>query len=122
MRITITKQYIFFILFLYFFLLKDWLEHTVPIFSFVDELIALLAIPIFFYNLFVKCRKKNGSIWLFVTITVICGGIGNIIYNYQPIVQAALPDLLLYLKFWFCLYVGRLFLLGFEIQKYGKKL
>ena len=45
------NKYILFVIFLYFFLLKDLLQQYINIIGYFDELVALSAIPIFFiYN------------------------------------------------------------------------
>lgn len=41
------KRYYLFILLLYFFILKDWLEQNVSVIGYFDELFALLAVPYF---------------------------------------------------------------------------
>ena len=49
-----TKRYTIFICLVYIFVFKDWIEQYIPIVSYVDELFAVLSIPVFVFEL-----KKN---------------------------------------------------------------
>lgn len=107
MKIKINKEKIIFVFFFYFFLLRDVLEQSFALFGYVDELIALLAIPLFFLRL--RDRKalfSKDSYTQYIFLLVLLGVLGNAFFQYQPI-AAVLSDLLLVLKFWLAIYVGR---------------
>lgn len=49
-----TKRYTIFICLVYIFVFKDWIEQYIPTVGYMDELFAVLAIPVFVFEL-----KKN---------------------------------------------------------------
>ena len=51
-------RYLIFLVVIYIFLFRDLFIELIPVFSFFDEIFALLALPIFLYNLF----KNKGLI------------------------------------------------------------
>ena len=53
--LRINKQYLIFLILFYFFIAKDWLEQYWSVVGYGDEIIALLAIPIFAIKL---CRNQ----------------------------------------------------------------
>ena len=53
--LRINKQYLIFLMLFYFFIAKDWLEQYWSVVGYGDEIIALLAIPIFVIKL---CRNQ----------------------------------------------------------------
>lgn len=120
-NLKVQKDYCLFILFFYFFLFKAVFEQKVPILAYSDEAIAMMAIPIglvHFCNNHGYIRMERYSIC--VTLLVVLGLVSNLVYKYQPMVQAALPDLLLNLKFWFCIPVGAYAFRKFDIQRYSQ--
>lgn len=50
----ITKRYAIFICLVYIFVFKDWMEQYIPVVGYMDELFAVLSIPVFVFEL-----KKN---------------------------------------------------------------
>lgn len=121
---TVNKNNMLFVLFLYFFLFKSLIEKVIPIFGYADEIIALAAIPLAASNIGRKCGRiwfKRKGYSYYVIIAVISGLAGNLIFHYQPMLEVALPDLFLNLKFWLCIYVGENVLRGFDIHRYAKK-
>ncbi len=54
-ELRINKQYLIFLMLFYFFIAKDWLEQYWSFIGYGDEIIALLAIPIFLIKL---CRNQ----------------------------------------------------------------
>lgn len=125
MKLNSRQSYLFFLMFFYFFMLKDWIERIIGFVGYADEIIALLAIPIFILQLLKKREriKKHSNKWTFsILISVVCGLLGNIIYRYQPFLQAALPDVLICVKFWLCIYVGQNSLARLDLNRYGKNI
>ena len=51
-----TKRYAIFIGLVYIFVFKDWMEQYIPVVGYMDELFAVLSIPVFVFEL-----KKNVS-------------------------------------------------------------
>ena len=49
-----TKRYAIFICLVYIFVFKDWMEQYIPVVGYMDELFAVLSIPVFVFEL-----KKN---------------------------------------------------------------
>lgn len=118
--------YYIFIVLLYYFLLRDFLEQKVSAFGYVDELIAAFAIIVFFLRLLgfkgVRSYKKKDNYWLGIFIMMLSGLLGNLMFHYQPFVKAALPDLFLCIKFWLWIEVGRYLYRRFDIGRYAKKI
>lgn len=117
------NKYILFVIFLYFFLLKDLLQQYINIIGYFDELVALSAIPIFFiYNQNHKLRiSKNGYV-RYLLIFILIGLLGNIIYSYQSLFKVALPDLFLCMKFWLSIYVGKIIFMNFNLAENSTKI
>ncbi len=117
--------YYIFIVLLYFFLLRDFLEQKVSVFGYIDDLIAAFAIIVFLLKISgikgVRPLKRKDNYWLGIYIMIISGLLGNIIYHYQPFLKAALPDLFLCIKFWLWIEVGRYLYRGFDINSYAKR-
>lgn len=105
---TYNKKYVLFIIFFYFFIFKDPLENSISFFAYSDEVIALLAVPLFFVDLvsnrFVLKKDKYGYA-RYLIIFLICGLLGGVVYAYQPL-YCVILDAFLNLKFWFAIYVG----------------
>lgn len=112
--------YVLFLIFFYFFLLKDYLERMFPILMYTDELLAVMAVPIFLVNLKKgNLMKKNLGYGLFIALFLIAGLFGTVIYRYQPFVTVALPDMFLCAKFWLTIYVGQYALKGMRFRHYA---
>lgn len=114
-------KYILVILLLYLFIFNEPLADFVPAFQYMDELVALLAIPVFLLQKRGCLRIKKNDCGVYLLGFVICGLAGNIIYKLQLFVYV-LADLLLCLKFWLTLYVGRTLFQNIRWEKYIKNL
>ncbi len=118
------KGYYLFIVIIYFFVFRDYLERVVPLLGYVDELIAAMAIPILLIRIM---SWKNGNVishlsfWKYILITTACGIISTVLYHYQPL-KAVLPDMLLCLKFWLTIEVGRYVFRNLDIKKKANNL
>ena len=121
-------EHIAFLLVFYIFVFQDLIDQIMPVFGYADELFAALAIPISLirlsrYGWKIK-KKKNGykSITLSILAFITIGLCGNVVYNYQPFLSAALPDLIINLKFWLAIYVTMRLFKRIDIDSYGKKI
>lgn len=127
MLYTSKKQkhsYYLFLALMYYFLLRDLAEQRIMIIRYTDELIAVLALPIAFLKIVsVKgiILSKKDNYWPGIFVMIFSGLLGNIMYHYQPFVGAALPDLLLCVKFWLWIEVGRCLYKRFDVVRYAKK-
>lgn len=120
-----SKSWFIYIVLFYFFIFRDYLENVVAVAQYVDEFVAALAIPLFVIelrnnNFKIKIRREGYAIWLIVF--VITGLLGNVIYHYQPLFQAALPDFFLNLKFWLAIYTGSWAYRNFSVEKYSERM
>ena len=123
-RFTINKQYLQFMVLFYFLIFENWLEQYWSFVGYGDEIIALLAIPIFIVKL-VKSNfviKETNGYARYIIVFCASGLLGSLFYKYQRFVEVAMPDMFLCLKFWFAIYVGKNILPGFSIAKYAKKI
>lgn len=120
----INKQYLIFLLLFYFFLIQNWLEQYWVFISYGDEIVVLLAIPIFL----IKLRKNHfllrirGGYGRCIIIFIISGLLGNVVFKYQSFFKVAVPDAFLCMKFWLGLYLGKNGLSRFSITRYAKKI
>ncbi len=117
-------KYRLFIIFLYFFILKDLLEQKIGVIGYTDELFALIALPLFLLFLsknqfMLPCAKYGFG--KFIALFSLIGFAGSIIYAYQPL-RVTLSDMLLCLKFWLVIYVGKVFSQHFSIRAYAGKI
>ena len=123
--LRINKQYLIFLLLFYFFISKNWLEQYWSFIGYGDELVALLAIPIFIIKLYKNhflLKIHGGGYGKCIAIFIISGLLGNAVYQYQSFFKVAVPDAFLCLKFWLALYVGKNVLSRFSIRRYAKKI
>ena len=110
MKLRINVPYILFIIYFYFFIFDPLLELWIPLAGYADELAAVAAIPIFAVNVIRErgiIRINGDKWWLFITLFLCIGFIGNVVYQYQPLLQIAIPDLFLGAKFWLAIYTGK---------------
>lgn len=117
------NKYLVFISFFYLLLFQAPLTNIFSVFGYVDELIALVAVPLSILQLkkkLFKIRKKKDGILGLLIIFSIAGIVGNLKYNYQPIVSVALPDLFLCLKFWLAIYTGKILFAGLDLKRNGR--
>ena len=128
MNVSIKQKhaYYMFVVLLYYFLLRDFLEQRISVFSYTDEIIAVFVLPVFLLRLIningLRFKRSKDHYWLWICIMVLSGLLGNIIYHYQPFIQAALPDLFLCIKFWLWIEVGKYLYKAFDISRYTKKI
>lgn len=101
---------------LFLCLFQDVITSFIPLFKYFDEILALIVVPIFIFNIskIIICNKKkliinkiNGTIFLFLGIYLIIGTISFIRNSNQPIL-ALYGDLFLNCKFFFALYIGNI--------------
>ncbi|MDR1629898.1 MAG: hypothetical protein LBS36_06770 [Oscillospiraceae bacterium] len=119
------NAYVFFVLFFYLFLARDWLEVHWSIFGYIDDLLAVLAIPLWLMNLYANkfvIRLRRGGYGIYLMLFTLCGVLGTLVYHYQPLIQCALPDLFLCLKFWLAIYTGRYVFQYLRVDLYAKKI
>lgn len=119
------KVYISFIMLFYMIIFRDLLEVYIPLASYLDELFAIMAIPIAINNLYknrgvIRINRNSSTIWLLGFILI--GLFSNVVYRYQPFIKAVLPDILLNLKFWLSIFVGQQLFKDLDLDKFGKKI
>lgn len=120
----IKKQLLFFLLFFYLFLLGGYFEQQIKFLKYSDEIVALMAIPIFLLQLKRDCFKlrmgtMRESYGRYIVLLMIVGAVSSLRFSYQPRV-AALSDAFLSVKFWLAVYVGKFFLPEFLCRKNAK--
>ena len=117
------SKYLLFIGVFYLLLFQASLTNIFSGFGYIDELIALLAIPLSLFKLKsneFKIRKRKDGFLIALSVFSIAGILGNIKYNYQPIASVALPDLFLCIKFWLAIYIGKALFAGLDLKKNGR--
>lgn len=123
MRIRINKQLLLFLFFFYGFLFNEQLSGLIPWFGYGDELLAVLAIPLYVLrNLKRRERRNRTGAAPYVAGFAVCGLIGSLVYGYQAFFAAALPDLLLCVKFWLCIYTAGTLFRGFDIVRFADRI
>lgn len=116
-------SYIAFLIFLYIVIFVDLIIKYIPILGYWDEFIAALALPIWIIKeskKVIKIKKGSYNIWVFAF--ALCGLLGTAIYKYQPIISATIPDVIVCIKFWLAIYVGRRAFQKIDIDEYGRKI
>jgi len=105
----IKRKEIIFIFFIYYGVFWSWLQYDVlsafSYFKYIDELIALIALPLFFLNSNFKLKPSYFRILVFLLIFIISGILSNLIYGITDI-KTAFGDLFLNIKFFLCCYTG----------------
>lgn len=123
MKYTISKEHILFLILFYTLIFNEPLVDLIPYFGYEDELIAVLAVPLFVLRRWnSKGHKDSLGVFPWLAAFVACGLVGSLIYNYQPFFEAALPDVLLCLKFWMCIYASKELFRHYDIDKYGRRI
>lgn len=107
-----TKRYTIFICLVYIFVFKDCLEQYIPIVGYMDELFAVLSIPVFAFelkkiNLNLKYKNVHGGYARFILVFLCFDFLSSVINRYQSILKAEVSDAFLCMKFWLALYVGK---------------
>lgn len=123
MKYRISKEHILFVILFYSLIFNELLVELIPYFSYEDELIAVMAVPLFVLHRWnSKGYKDDLGVLPWLIAFVVCGLTGSLIYNYQPFFDAALPDVLLCLKFWMCIYASKELFRYYDIAKYGRRI
>ena len=115
-------RYLLLVAFLYYAIFRDVLEQYVWGAKYLDEVISLLAIPVFVFrlrknNFMVQWRREGYGRW--ILLFGIIGLISSIVYQYQDFVSVALLDFLLCVKFWLAIYVGKYIFGDMRLAKYA---
>lgn len=118
-REKVSIEYILFVAFFYFFIFKDWLESFAGVLGYADELLAVLAIPLFFWEVIRnkgKLESQVNSYVCFICLFLVIGLMGNLVSAYQS-TWYSLIDAFICIKFWLAIYVGRKLLKNFSIKE-----
>ncbi len=123
MIIKINKQYALFLVLFYLLIFNEPLTRWIPVLQYQDEILALLAIPLMIYRICTDrvARGFTGIVaWLsgFVLFTLL----GTIYFHYQPFKEVAIQDMLLCLKFWMVLYLGKELFRNLDLERFGSRL
>jgi len=114
------KKYYLFLCIFYIVIFRDLCSPIIPLLDDLDEVYALIAIPLFIYKIFKNMKaiiKKNTySIWIFIFILV--GLLSSICYHYQPLI-IVIHDLVINLKFWLAIYVSLELFKGFDLYEHS---
>lgn len=107
MNVKMAKKYLL-ILFIYIGTLWPWLQYKVSsVFTYWDELLALLFIPLFIpfflYNMFEKKRRIDLLLWMVIAVFVAAGFVGYFTNEYANI-KTTISDCFLNIKFFMLLY------------------
>lgn len=123
MKIILNKQYVLFLFLFYTLIFNELLVNTFSIFQYEDELIALMALPLFVLHVLSgrKLSDRTGSA-PYIMGFVICTLLGSLYFRYQPFLSVAAPDLLLCLKFWLCIYTSKELFRKFDIKRFSRNL
>lgn len=122
MKYKVGKKYLLFVLIFYTLLFNELLSSAIPFFGYEDELIAVISFPIWLYKVIKKKKRDKIGVGTYIGIFFVLSLMGTIIYRFQDFVSVALPDMLLCVKFWLCLYFGKEAFSKFDIRKYAFKL
>lgn len=112
------KYYVLLIL-IYVGIFWSFIQYSITgLFSYWDELYAILFVPIFIYSVFKKNISKLDTLLFVLIITFsVLGLIGNLINSYATF-EWALSDLFLNIKFFMCCYLTLCIFNTFDIEKY----
>lgn len=121
----INLRYMIFVIIIYMFIFSDLLSKYFPLIGYMDEIFALVAVPIFIYQLAAdkfKIYKRKDNLAVFIFLFILCGYLGNLLYKYQVVKTVVLIDLFLNLKYWLAIYVGMKLFSQIDFDVYGKKI
>ena len=84
----VNKKYYLFIAMMYMFTLQFWIMKRINIFQYLDEIYALMAIPLAVFNTREKIKMKKENVYInriIVALTIFVSGglLSNIVFNYQ---------------------------------------
>ena len=123
MKITLNKQYVLFLILFYTLIFNELLVTVFPIFQYEDEFIAVMAVPLCIWRLLSKRKLRyKKSLLPYIAGFVLCSLLGSLVYKYQPFMSVALPDMLLCMKFWLCIYTGKELFKKFDLDRFAPKL
>ena len=121
-----SKQcYCIFLFFLFIALFCNPLEQLAHPIAYADELIALCAVPLLLSEYIINRRKKlfqKDGYARYIVAFLLIGMVSSIVFHYQPLWKAALPDMFLCVKFWLSIYVGKVFFRNISIKDYSKEI
>lgn len=108
----IKKNAFFFVALVYLFVLQDFLQLFISPLKYLDELFAILLIPLFFWNLIRNEFKATFTLRqiayiILLSLYVIAGLCGTMINQYQPITNA-ISDIYVNIKFFLAIGVSEL--------------
>ena len=124
------RSYILFLMFFYLIIFRDLLELFIPFLGYADEICGLLLFPILLALLIknggvIQIKKgflRRMKIPIFLLLFITFGFVGNLIFQYQPLYKAALPDLFLNLKFWMSIYVAYVLFEKLDLEIFGSRI
>lgn len=119
------NAYYCFIVLFYLLIFQLYLEKYLNFLGYLDEVIALVAVPLFILEMkktHMKIRKRRYSFLGLMIFFVGVGLLGNFLFSYQPMINVALPGAYVNVKFWLCLYVGRILFRNLNLEKYSFKI
>lgn len=122
----VNKKYYLFIAMMYMFALQFWIMKRITVFQDLDEIYALVAIPLAVFNTRgkIKIKKENMYINRMIVglmIFVLGGLLSNIVFNYQSWHVVA-QDVFINLKFFLGIATTYYLFKNFNIKKYKNKL
>ncbi len=118
-------EYYVFIFMIYFFIFRDPLEKLSPLFRYMDEMFALLAIPFWILDYLQRDKLvffKRKGVGKYILIYIIVGLIGSIVYRYQLLLTCALPGMFLCMKFWLAIYTSQHVFKKIKIEEYAHRI
>lgn len=122
MKISLNKQYLLFLFFFYTLIFNDLLMKIIPLFQYEDEMIAMLALPLFVLRVASRKNLRSGmGSTPYIVGFIACSLLSSIYFLYQPFPEAAGPDLLLCMKFWLCIYTAKEIFGRFDIERFAGK-
>ena len=122
MRIVTNKEvkYCFIVFLIYGLVFEFALMSIHPMFKYIDELYAILFVPLGIKYFFSLDQIINKKIFLLILLFVLLGVSTNIVYGYQNI-QAVMKDIFLNIKFFMGIVTIQLLTKKFDVQNYRKR-
>ena len=122
----VNKKYYLFIAMMYMFALQFWIMKRITVFQYLDEIYALVAIPLAVFDTRgkIKIKKENMYINRMIVglmIFVLGGLLSNMVFNYQSW-HAVAQDVFINLKFFLGIATTYYLFNNFNIKKYKNKL
>ena len=115
-------KYIIFIYMIYMGMFWSCFQYKInEIFSYWDEILALLFIPLLLINIINSKDCRNIILWMLIALFLFCGIIGNIINGYTKI-TIAIQDAFLNIKFFMICYTSMYIFKGWDLKKYKNRI